>query len=227
VGARLTPFELAFQPIAAERFPGLRSGLEAAGRNPRSRDEFVLVKEVVELLRDLRPDEGAGEGVAELVALCHAAYLHWLDGESVVSIDRETLGTLVRGLDPAVRSFPQSWYLELPVGRVWGTAGPDSGLEPLDGIFVMRADDRLDLVAIFGIQPGRPGFTVVSAIGSRRPGLVRPDGTALFAARFDGGQAAGLVEVAGEEELVELAFRAQDLLPAAGPVTGRQGMSYA
>ena len=85
---RLTPFDLAFRPFAAERFPLLRAGLEAAGRNPRSRDEFVLVKDVVELLRDLRPDEGAGEGVGELVALCHAAFLHWLDGESVVAVDR-------------------------------------------------------------------------------------------------------------------------------------------
>lgn len=227
MGPRLTPFELAFQPIAAERFPGLRAGLLTAGRNPRIRDEFVLVKEVVELLRDLRPDEGAGDGVAELVALCHAAYLHWLDGEAVVSIDRDTLAALVRGLDPNVRSFPQSWYLELPVGRVWGAAGADSALEPLDGMFVMPRDGQLDLVAIFGIQPGRPGFTVVSASGPRRAGLARADGSPLFAARFEGGLAAGLAEVTGEEELVELAWRALDLLPAGGPVAGRQGMSYA
>ena len=225
--ARLTPYELAFGPIAAERFPALRTGLAAAGRNPRNRDEFVLVKEVVELLRELRPEGSEGDGVAELVALCHAAYLHWLDEEAVVSVDRDGLAALVRGLPPASRALARSFYLELPVGRVWGAAGPDSTLEPLDGCFVLPREDGLDAVAVFGVQPGRPGFTVVATSGPRRLKLVRLDATALFSARFEGGAAAGLTELAGEEELLDLVYRAMDLLPAAGAAPGRQTASYA
>lgn len=227
MGPRLTPYQLAFEPIAAERFPGLRTGIEAAGRNPRSRDEFVLVKEVVELLRDLRPEETAGEGVAELVAVCHAAYLHWLDGEAVVSIDRDGLSAIGHGPVGSPNRGDRSFYLELPASRVWGAAGTESGLEPLDGCFVVPRADGLDLVAVFGVQPGRPGFTVATASGPRLPHLTRLDGSALFAARFEGGAAAGLFEVAGEEELLELVYRALDLVPAEGPNPGRQTVSYA
>lgn len=225
--SRLTPYALAFGPIAVERFPKLRAGMATAGRNPRHRDEFVLVKEVVELLRELRPEESEGDGVAELVALCHAAYLHWLDEEAVVAVDRDGLAAMVRGLPPASRLFERSFYLELPVGRVWGAAGPEGALEPLDGCFVVPRAGELGVVAVFGVQPGRPGFTVVAASGPRRLTLARLDATALFSARFEGGPAAGLTELAGEEELLELVYRALDLLPASGVIPGRQTVSYA
>ena len=227
MGPRLTPYELAFGPIAGERFPGLRSGMTTAGRNPRNRDEFVLVKDVVELLRDLRPEESQSEGIGELVALCHAAYLHWLEGEAVVSVDRDGLTAMVKGLPARARPADRSFYLELPVGRVWGAATSVASLEPLDGCFVQPGSDGLGLVAVFGVQPGRPGFTVATISGPRHRHLARLDGTALFAPRFEGGAAAGLFEVAGEEELLELVYRALDLIPAAGAIPGRQTVSSA
>src|ERR1051325_1183820 len=80
---RPPPFDAVFGPLTAARFAAIREGLAAAAQNPRARDGFLLVREVVELMRDLRPEEGLGEAVAALAALVHHAYLYWMDGERV------------------------------------------------------------------------------------------------------------------------------------------------
>jgi hypothetical protein len=48
-------------------------------------------------------------------------------------------------------------------------------------------------------------------VGPRPLALVRADGTELFAPTLTGGQAAGLFSITGEEELLELGWRIQEL----------------
>jgi hypothetical protein len=55
------------------------------------------------------------------------------------------------------------------------------------------------------------GFTVVEATGPRPLGLVRADGSPLFAPTLPGAAAAGLNAIAGAEELLELGWRVRDL----------------
>ncbi|MBX3145386.1 MAG: hypothetical protein KF785_01340 [Gemmatimonadales bacterium] len=224
---RLSPFDLVFGSIAAERFPALRDEMAAAGHAPRDRDAFVLGRAAVALLRELGPDDTLGEGVNELVALTHAAYQHWLDDQAVVALDRATLDQLLR--DEARRATPvpdgRSYYLQLPERRIWGEVETEVPREPLDGCFVIPMENRIELVAIFGLQPGRDGFTVVAASGVPGQPLARPDGTPLFAPRMAGGAAAGLWEITGGEELVELVHRCHALLPATGAAPGMQRVS--
>jgi hypothetical protein len=47
--------------------------------------------------------------------------------------------------------------------------------------------------------------------------MAREDGTALFAATMPGGQAAGLWSVVGQEELLELGWRAHWLVASGSP----------
>ena len=77
----------------------------------------------------------------------------------------------------------------------------------LDGWFATRAADALTVLAIFGLHPGRAGFTVAEVAGARPVELARPDGSPLFAPALAGGEAAGLASVVGAEELLELAWR--------------------
>jgi len=226
VVARLTPFSLAFGPIAGERFPILRDGIQTAGRDPRDRDAFVLVKEVVELLRELGPEDGLGEGVQELVALTHGAFLYWLDGEIVITVDRSTLDQLVRApVEPAPATDGRCYYLQLAPQRVWGEVEDGAAPEPLDGWFALPRGEGLDVVAVFGLHPSRAGFTVVAAGGARAPNLARQDGTPLFSPRLAGGAEAGLHQIQGVEELVELAYRCHRLLPETGAGPGVQRVS--
>ena len=223
---RLNPYDVAFAPIAAERFPRLTEGLREAVRDPRDRDAFVLVREVVELLREMGPEEGLGEGVEELVALTHAAYLFWLDGESRVGCDRDTLDQLLAGPRPARPGIAgRAYYFELPPRRVWGDVTDGGAPEPLDGWFALPGEDHLTLVAVFGLHPGRDGFTVVTAGGPRQTRLIREDRTPLFSPLMKGGAEAGLHQVLGGEELLELGYRCHDLLPASGAAPGIQRVS--
>jgi len=226
VVARLTPYSLVFGPIAAERFPVIRDGIRTAGRDPRDRDAFVLVKEVVELLRELGPEDGLGEGVQELVALTHGAYLYWLDGTIGIAVDRSTLDQLVRGpAGSAAVAAGRSYYLQLPPQRVWGEVEAGAAAEPLDGWFAMPGPAGLDVVAVFGLHPSRAGFTVVTAGGARAAKLAREDGTPLFAPRLSGGAEAGLHQIQGVEELLELAYRCHRLLPETGAEPGVERVS--
>ncbi|MDQ2674694.1 MAG: hypothetical protein M3Y40_08550, partial [Chloroflexota bacterium] len=65
---RPTPLDLVFQPAAESSFPRIAAGLAARGQDPADRDAFLMNPDVVTLLRDLRPDEGIGEAMDQMVA---------------------------------------------------------------------------------------------------------------------------------------------------------------
>jgi hypothetical protein len=212
ITVRPTPFSLAFGDLAAARFPAIDQSLTASGTDPGDRDAFLLLPEVSQLLRELRPDEGLGEGVEALAALVHAAYLFYRSGERIIAVDDDTLRLLVGeapGARPAPASPPEPAYVQLPPLRVWGVAMEGAPAEPLDGWFVTGGSASLSLVAVFGMHPGREGFTVVEAAGPRTEELRRSDGTALFAPMLAGGMTAGLASLSGAEELLELAWRVE------------------
>ena len=204
----------------------MKEGIAAAGSDPRNRDAFVLVREVVEFLREMRTEDAGREGIAELVAFTHSAYLFWLDGECLVRVDQDTLEALLSGVAaPDSGALGRSYYLQLPAQRVWGETVPGAAVEPLDGSFVIPGDPGFGVVGVFGLHPGREGLTVVSAEGPRARHLVRPDMTPLFSPRLPGGARARLFQVVGPEELLELVYRVHGLLPSTGAVPGPQQVS--
>jgi hypothetical protein len=208
---RLRPFDLVFRPAAAEIFPQIRSALTQAGYDPRDRDGFLMVREVVTLLRDLRPDEGIGEGIDQLAALLHHAYLFWASGEHTVEVTADRLSALMASSDvTGSADSTVACYVAIPPHRVWADVMPGQPPEPMDGCFVDPGLGRtLRVLGVFGIHPERPGFTVVEAAGERPMALGRADGSDLFAPTLVGGKAAGLFSITGEEELLELGWRIQ------------------
>jgi hypothetical protein len=208
---RLHPFDLVFRPAAAEIFPRIRSALTQAGYDPRDRDRFLMVREVVTLLRDLRPDEGMGEGIDQLAALLHHAYLFWASGEPTVEVTADRLPALMASSDmTGSAESTVACYVAIPPHRVWADVIPGHPPEPMDGCFVDPGPGgMLRVLGVFGIHPERPGFTVVEAAGERPMALGRGDGSDLFAPTLAGGKAAGLFSITGEEELLELGWRIQ------------------
>ena len=96
-----------------------------------------MQKPSVSLVRELRPGDGLGEGMDQLVALVHHAYLFWAGGQRVRSIDRAGLDLmLATDLPPDLHDDALAWFLQLPERRMWAQALEDSAHEPLDGIFV-------------------------------------------------------------------------------------------
>lgn len=208
---RPTPFDLVFGGVAAERFPAIRDSLTRAGADPADREQFVLDPEVTTLLRELVPEEGAGDSVSEHLALLHHAWLFWRDGIRVTGLDRAMARTVVehpgtgsRGGDGGAR------YIQFPERLFWAELVPGAPHEPLDGFFVHASGEaNLAVLAIFGFHPAREGFSVASAGGIPTGAATRPDGRAAFAPVLAGGAEAGLYSIVGEAELLELAARAR------------------
>ena len=208
---RPTPFDLVFSQSAQEVFPKIRLVLDQAGHDPHDRDRFLMLQEVVTLVRELRPEEGLGEGIDKLAALVHHAYLYWEAEERVIELTWEELTSLLRTFTRTGdrTDVPSAYYAQMPQHRIWAEVIPGHPPEPLDGCFVHSTPDgaALRVLGVFGIHPEREGFSVVEAMGPRPLALARADGTELFAPTLTGGQAAGLFSITGEEELLDLGWR--------------------
>lgn len=204
---RPTPFDLVFGRLADERFPSVREALRAAGTDILDRDAFLMERTVLEAIRELLPEDGLGEGVGELAALVHHGWLCWDAGLPTTSVGPEALDRLLTEAPPDPPD-PRARYVQLPLGRVWAQTIPGEAAEPLDGCFIhLTSAGEVRVLGIFGLHPGRGGFTVVEARGPRPGELVRPDGTAAWSPALTGGAAAGLHSLAGGEELLELGWR--------------------
>jgi hypothetical protein len=217
--ARPTPYDLFLASIADESFPRIRASLAAAGADPADRDAFLMDREAVTLIRQLRGDEALGEAMDQMVALVHHTYLAWDAGLILVPLTDEATEAMLSEPPPetpAAADPPRAYYAQMPERLVWASVVEGEPAEPLDGCFVSRAP-RADLrvLGIFGLRPDRAGFSAVE-VGGARPGrLVRTDGSALFAPTLPGGKAAGLRSITGEEELLELGWRTTGLAAAA------------
>jgi hypothetical protein len=222
---RPTPFDLVFQKTAEEIFPEIRRAIAEAGHDPCDRDGFLMVREVITLLRELRPDEGLGEGIDQLAALLHQAYLFWDGGSVTIEVPAERLDELLSvSRQPAEDPGEQlpAFYAQFPEHRIWAQVVPGAAHEPLDGGFVHPTTDRaLRVLGVFGLHRERAGFSVVEVAG-RRPGiLARVDGSAPFSPTLAGGAAAGLFSLMGEEELLELGWRTRALAAVGSGEAGR------
>lgn len=208
---RLDPFTLVFGQIAEERFPALRTSLEETGRDAGDRDAFLLDRAVVELLRDLVPDEHDPSEIDDFVATLHHAYLFWRGGRHIVPVDATRTAALLSAGSPAAPlSRRPSAYFQFPERLIWGQLTADGPHEPLDGIFIHSRDGSIAALGVFGLHADRPGLSVAEVIGPRPAALARTDGSAIFSPVLPGGGAAGLHSITGGEELLELAWRAEE-----------------
>jgi hypothetical protein len=206
---RLHPFDLVFGPSTEPIFESIRASLNRSGQSPLDRDRFLMLREVIELVRQLRPAEGLGEGIDQLAALVHHGYLFWSTGRRTKPISAGQMTQLLNNGHRDTLQGADTFYAQLPPHQVWAQPVPGEPQEPLDGCFVTPAQDRsaLRVLGIFGLHPDRAGFSVVEVSGPRPGALARPDGSRLFASTLPGGALAGLYSLSGEEELLELGWR--------------------
>jgi hypothetical protein len=207
---RPTPFDLVFHRVAESSCPRIAESLAASGVDPANRDAFLMDREVITLLRELRPDEGLGEAMDQMVALVHHAYLAWAAGAVTLTVSREAAEGMLGQATPDTADPTEvpPYYAQFPERMIWASVIEDEVPEPLDGVFVSPVPGGdLRVLGIFGLRPDRPGFSAVEASGARVEGLAREDGTPLFDPTLDGGAAAGLRSIIGEAELLELGWR--------------------
>ena len=187
----------------------------------------MLLEPVGRLLRELAP-EGAGPDALEAhVLLLHHAFLFWAAEQHVYRISEQTLRRAAAETHITTVAPRPSQYLQLPELRVWGSPNESSPPEPLDGMFVSHGSQpgAVDILAIFGMRPDRPGFSAVGLVGRAdtddasaheiEVAATRDDGSSAFAPRLAGGSAAGLYSLANNGELLLLTGRLLALLDSA------------
>lgn len=201
------PFAIVFGTIAEQRFPALR---DACGPAP-SIDEFLLAQPAIELLRELRPDEGLGDAIDDFIAFVHASFCYWAAGSRTAGFDEATTRWLCGTRDAAGSGGEGAMYIQVAPRIIWAQLAADTSYEPLDGWFVIPEGAALRVVACFGVHPARPGLSVLALVGPPPEGLTRSDGTPLFSPTMPGGDAAGLYALAGPEEMLLLAWRAREI----------------
>jgi hypothetical protein len=213
---RSTPFDLVFGDTARRIFPDISAALSRSRTEPRDRDAFLMVREVVTLMRELRPEEGLGEAIDQLAALVHHSFLFWAAGCLLVELPTEHLGDFLGTSPPDAdqQQEPPAFYVQLPERRIWAQAVAEVPPEPLDGCFVHASPEgtSLKVLGVFGLHRERAGFTVVEVAGTRPVALARPDDSQLFSPTLPGGAAARLFSLTGGEELLELGWRSRTLL---------------
>ena len=202
---RVWPFDIVFGELADERFPALKASLGAGQVDATDRDAFILDRAVTEFLRDLVPEDAPPESLHEFIAVLQHCYLFWSGGKR----SRATTDTGIPGTPHAPPAPDVPLYLQLPSHLYWGQLEPDAPHEPLDGFFAHAIDGGIRALAIFGLHPERPGFSVAEVKGTA-PALLLPraDGSAPFAPQMDGGVNAGIRSLSGPDELLALAWHA-------------------
>lgn len=197
--ARLHPVDHVFGPLAAERFPAISAAMGQA----RDIDRFLMAEPAVELLAELRPDDGLGDMVDEFVGFVHAAWCWWVAGQQTRILDRAATEALLR-TDRSTDPDPTAWYIQVAPRRLWARLDEVGSFEPLDGWFGFATAAGRRVVACLGLHPTRPGLSVLIAEGDRPVDWRRADGSPAFAPQMTGGDTAGLAGVATAEELLLL-----------------------
>lgn len=221
--SRLDPFDTVFGALADEVFPPIRREVERQPVDVVNRDAFLMLGPVGAALRRLVSDAAPPEALDEHAALLHHAYRYWAAGRPRFAVGAATLErALQAGADDA--PGPSVAYVELPERKVWAAVAADRPPEPLEGYFVARPnDDRVDLLAVFGLHPARGALSVVTVEGPWEESVlareaVRTDGSAPFSSLLPGGEAAALLSLRTNAELLLLARRvAPHLARGSGP----------
>lgn len=204
MGPRATPFSLVFELLASERFPAIRDAIQ----EDTSLGRFLMTPAAVDLLHELRPDEGLGDAVDDFVTFVYAAFRHWADELRRIELDEAaTLALLETGRQRRATVAGSSAYVQVAPRLLWGKVDDSDQHEPIDGWFAIPEGDQLRVVACLGVHPARPGLSVVSALGADPPPPLR-DAGAPFEPLMEGGKAAGLHSVASADELLWLGWGA-------------------
>jgi hypothetical protein len=214
VSRRVSPFDVVFGELADERFPALQASLAASRIDAGDRDAFILDKAVTEFLRDLVPEDAPPESLHEFIAVLQHCFVYWSTGRRTIIAD----STAVPSSRPTAGPPDRPAYIQLPSHLYWGQLEPDAPHEPLDGFFVHAHGEGIRALAIFGLHPDRPGFSVAEVQGALPgPLLPRADGSLPFAPQMDGGENAGIRSVSGPAELLALACHALHDATRSGP----------
>lgn len=230
MSARVTPYELILEPLESTVFPTIRAEAEQRGKDPRRRDQFLLLGSVGAALEDIAVDDAPSDALDEYGELLYQGYQFWSYGRRLYSFGAEVTERLTANEYPMgqwILAAPPSCYLQFPYQRLWARVGVDEPFEPADGCFVVvdetapapEAGAHLRAQLVLGVRAGRPGVSLMSYRTDLDPHAVSSlarapwrEGAAAFANAIPGGERKGYRTIATTSELEALVLRAFNYL---------------
>lgn len=225
MSARITPYELILEPLESTVFPTIRTEAEQRGKDPRRRDQFLLLGSVGAALEEIVAEDAPSDALDEYGELLYQGYQFWSFGRRLYSLGSEVTERLTANEYPMgqwILAAPPSCYLQFPYQRLWARVGADEPFEPVDGCFVVvdetapapEAGAHLRAQLVLGVRADRPGVSLMSYRTDLDPrsasSLARApwrEGAAAFANAIPGGERKGYRTIATTSELEALVLR--------------------
>lgn len=226
---RFTPYELVFGAGAFEsdHFPAIQAEVELRGWATPDPEAFLTLSRVTSLLQEMAPDDAGADVYGRYGLMLYQAWTFWRFGRRLLvlesSVARKLVETFpVAGIWELTPPHPAG-YVQLPRNLFWARIEESATPEPVDGFFwtmVGRSDpeappyDRLDVLLILGMRPGRPGFGLVpvsaelhgAPLGHWADADARPGGED-FSNILPGGELQGWYALVTELEVLKLTSR--------------------
>lgn len=210
---RLDPFDFAFAPLAAERFPVIQEEARLTRKHSDDRSEFAMLSSVQRILSDVEEPEIVESGAAAAEAYLttvYIAYRFWEAGRQVFSVSVRDIEELA--LEDTLDTFTEvpggACYIQLPERWCWAQVDPEAPHEPLDGLFVVTGSHgEVTVLAVLGLRPDRPGFSEVTVV-AQPADFVAAQLEARDPPVVEGGEEAGLKSIVTEGEVLHLALLA-------------------
>jgi hypothetical protein len=171
---RVQPYLLAFADERFEQveFPAIRQESENTGVATTAPEDFLELRSVAPLLREVLAE---GSAVEQFGPLLFQAYHFWRYDKQVFALT-EPLTRSLLGSIPSIGHWEivppaPAGYVQLPRNLLWARIEEGSPAEAIDGWFwtMVGANDpavppfpRLDVVLVLGLMSGRPGFSIAS-----------------------------------------------------------------
>lgn len=226
---RLTPYELVFRTgeFESKTFPRILEEVGLRGTDPSSPERFLVLESVSAVLRELTGDAAGADVYGWYGALLYQAWHFWRFDRRVFAIEEPLARRLVDATSLVGRwelTPPHpAGYVQLPRHLFWARVEEGATPEPVDGFFWTmpgREDpetppyDRLDVLLVLGMRPGRPGFGTIPIgveLGGEPAGHwadadARP-GDVDFANILPGGELHGWYGLVTELEALKLVSR--------------------
>ena len=213
---RLDPFDFAFAPLAAERFPVIQEEARLTRKHSDDRAQFAMLSSVQRILSDVEEPEVVASDAAAAEAYLttvYVAYRFWEAGRLMFSVsDRDIEEVAVETAPDTFAEVPGgACYIQLPERWCWAQVDPEAPHEPLDGLFVVTGSHgEVTVLAVLGLRPDRPGFSEVTVV-AQPADFVAAQLEARdppFAPVVEGGEEAGLKSIVTDGEVLHLALLA-------------------
>ena len=180
-----TPYEMVFVTGGFEpRLDDIRTEAVARGSDTGDPEQLMMLGEAGRLIRELVPEDADPASVLDVGRLIFHAFHFRAAGLSTYLLEPSALRPLLAEApaDPAgTQGTPASppaaaGYLQLPRNALWARLAEDANWEAVDGVFWTTAFSSGDgsatpvhALAVLGIRPDRPGFSVVAVDAETPP----------------------------------------------------------